>query len=1087
LSCTQSCTQLTANVFQSGATTSYAVSSIPYNPPFPFTGGTQLFINQDDIWGGIINLPFSFCFYGNLYNQAVIGANGVITFDVSVANNRCEWSYSAPIPTPGPPPAGIYNNSINGAYHDIDPSVSVLTIFPPSITYPANINYAVLGTAPCRTFVVNFSTVPHYSCNNLRTTQQIVLYETTNTIEVYIKDKPTCNSWNSGNAVIGLQNSDGTQGIAAPGRNTGPWSTNNEAWRFTPNGAPIYSLTWYDGANNIISNNSSINVCPSSTTTYKAEAVYIPCAGGNPIVVNDFVTVTVTGLQVQIDSSRNISCFGQTDGYAHAVFSNGIAPVTFGWNNGNTTQTLTNLSAGTYIFSATDAGNCTRRDTVVISQPQQLIANVPDSTKNNCSGTGTASFTATATGGTTPYSYAWNTIPPQATQTITNVQAGTYNVTVTDAAGCTSTDGGTLTIQQVNNLTTNLLNKTDVSCYGYNDGSISVAGANGATPYTYLWNTNPAQNTSAINSLIAGTYSVTVSDIGGCSDTASYTINQPPLFNAVIDSAKKISCYNADDGYARVAITGGTTPITILWTTVPPQFSSSISNVSPGTYIVSAQDNNGCISTDTITFTNPTQLVVDITSAVNVSCNGLNDGSATATISGGSPPYSINWNTSPVQTTATASNIPAGFYTVTVADSGLCSLSDTVTIYEPVPIIVVIDSVTDATCFGYNDGSATVSAGGGSTPYQFSWNTNPPQNSNTAGNLVAGNYEVTTTDNGGCSTVTSILINEPSELIIDTTTVTNVLCFGEQNGSIEISVNGGTGNYSYQWSNGNFNTNIITQLSAGFYDFTVTDDNGCFSELSIEITEPPLLVANISGTDISCFGYNDGAIIIAANGGNGNYNYIWNQNNLNASIENNLEPGIYNVTITDRNGCDTSLTYALTEPDAIIINLADTFSIEYGDSVLLENFFTGGVGFLSYEWTSSQFIDCGTCQIPFAYPNYTTEYVFTISDETGCTQSAQTVVEVKIDKTIYIPNAFTPNGDGVNDIFKVEAKDVTGFVFKIFDRWGEQLYLSNDLKSGWDGIFKGKELPPSVFIYHVHVEYPDGDSYNRKGSFTLIK
>jgi hypothetical protein len=149
LPCGTNCTTLTANFFQTGATTDYSVSSIPYSPPFAFTGGTQLFINQDDIWGNVINLPFTFCFYGNAYTQAVIGANGLITFDVSQAGNTCEWSYSAPIPTPGPPSAGIYNNSINGAYHDIDPSVGTLvSFFPPVFSYPANINYAVLELLP---------------------------------------------------------------------------------------------------------------------------------------------------------------------------------------------------------------------------------------------------------------------------------------------------------------------------------------------------------------------------------------------------------------------------------------------------------------------------------------------------------------------------------------------------------------------------------------------------------------------------------------------------------------------------------------------------------------------------------------------------------------------------------------------------------------------------------------------------------------------------------------------------------------------------------------------------------------------------
>jgi len=1085
LACTQPCTNLTANLIQAGATTDYTVSSIPYSPPYPFTGGTQLFISDDDIWGDVINLPFTFCFYGNAYTQAVIGANGLITFDVSVANNTCAWSFDSPIPTPGPPP-GIYNNSINGAFHDIDPSVGTLvSIFPPVFSYPANINYAVLGTAPCRTFVVNFGTVPHYSCNSLQTTQQIVIYETTNIIEVYIKDKPTCNSWNDGNAVIGLQNIDGTQGITPPGRNTGPWSTNNEAWRFTPSGAPIWTLNWYDGANNIVGNTPTISVCPTATTTYRAEATYVPCSGGTPVVVTDNVTVTVTGLQASIDSSRNISCFGQTNGYAQATVTNGVAPVTYGWSNGSTSLTINNLAAGTYIFSATDAGSCTRRDTVIITQPQQLAALVPDSTKNNCSGTGTASFTATGTGGTSPYGYSWNTNPVQTTQTITNVPAGTYSVTITDASGCTATDAGTLTIQQVNNLTISLQNQTYVSCYGYNDGSLTVAGANGATPYSYLWSNG--QTTANDTALIAGAYTVTVSDAGGCTNTATYTVTQPPLFEAVIDSFRNITCFGADDGYARVAITGGTAPITTAWSTTPPQFSTSISNVTPGTYIVGAQDNNGCISTDTITFINPPQLLVDITASQDASCFGSSDGSATATISGGVLPYNISWDTNPIQTTATANNIPAGFYTITVIDSSLCSLSDTVTILQPAAIVVTVDAITDVTCFGFSDGSATVSATGGTIPYQYSWSSNPPQNTNAATNLPAGSYDVTATDAGGCSTVTPVVINGPAELILDTVSTTNVICFGEANGAIDVIATGGTLPYNYQWLNPPSNSTSLSQLHAGSYDAIVTDGTGCADSLTVVITEPALLVVGITSTDITCNGYNDGTATITANGGTGNYIYTWSPDVSSTALASGLNPGSYNITVSDQNGCDTTLNVSLTEPLPIIISLADTFTIDYGDSIVLENTYTGGVGIISFNWSPSTGLNCDTCQSPFAFPELTTPYTFTIVDETGCTATQPTLVDVIIDKTIYIPSAFTPNGDGTNDVFNVYAKDVSFIEFKVFDRWGEQLFIANDLTTGWDGIFKGNAMPPAVFVYHVNIEYPDGDKYNKKGSFTLIR
>lgn len=218
--CSNPCTTLSAVAFNIGETTSYSVTSIPFNPPFPITSsGNALFVNQDDIWSGVINLPFPFCFWGNVYNQCVVGANGLISFNLSYANQFCPWSFSASCPSNNLP-----LNSIFGAYHDIDPSVC------------GGIFWDVVGAPPCRTFVVKYVNVCHYSCNNLQSSMEIVLYETTNVIEVYIQNKPTCNSWNNGNALIGIQNANGTTGLTPPGRNTGPWSASNEAWRFVPTG-----------------------------------------------------------------------------------------------------------------------------------------------------------------------------------------------------------------------------------------------------------------------------------------------------------------------------------------------------------------------------------------------------------------------------------------------------------------------------------------------------------------------------------------------------------------------------------------------------------------------------------------------------------------------------------------------------------------------------------------------------------------------------------------------------------------------------------------------------------------------------------
>ena len=373
LDCDKSCVRLGSQVLRTGQTTSYVVNSVPYAPPFPFSGGTALFVGQDDIWSSVIPLPFTFCFYGSAYNNLVVGANGVLSFNTSLAGTTCPWSFSASIPS-----SSLIGNAIFGAYHDIDPSVATT----------GNINYTVIGTSPCRTFVLNYNNIKQYDCNNLSTTQQIVLYEATNVVEVYILNKPTCTSWNGGRAVIGLQNSNGSQGITPPGRNTGSWSTSNEAWRFTPNGTPNYVINWYEGGA-LIGSGDSLTVCPNVTTDYTAEVVYTNC-NGNLILDSGDVTVYVSTDIMVIDPGQDTSiCIGETVVLGgDTVASGGSGTFTYSWTPSaglsDTTianPTVTPTSTQTYYLTVDDGVLCVKTDSITVTVNNYPVVNAgPDDT-----------------------------------------------------------------------------------------------------------------------------------------------------------------------------------------------------------------------------------------------------------------------------------------------------------------------------------------------------------------------------------------------------------------------------------------------------------------------------------------------------------------------------------------------------------------------------------------------------------------------------------------------------------------------------------------------------------------------------------
>ena len=363
LDCDQLCTDLSATFLQTGETSSYEVAPIGYNPPFPSTGGTPVSVNTDDVWSDPIPLPFDFCFYGGTYSEILIGSNGVITFDLvnNEPNGFCDWSFSDPIPS-----NNLFSTTIFGPYMDLDPSIGGSGI----------INYTIFGEVPCRTMVVNFPLIPYFSCQELNMTTQIVIYETTNVVEIYLENRSdACSNWNSGNAVIGLQNQNGTDGISAPNRNTGNWSANNEAWRFTPNGTSNVSFSWLNENNEVISTDPIINVCPTDeVTTYTAQAVYTNC-NGDEIIENDEVIVTFSGGFI-IDLGGNQE-FCDEENYtitADLTIAN-PADATFLWSNNETTQSITVTESDIYTVEVT-IGNCTLSDSVTLSFGNSPLINL---------------------------------------------------------------------------------------------------------------------------------------------------------------------------------------------------------------------------------------------------------------------------------------------------------------------------------------------------------------------------------------------------------------------------------------------------------------------------------------------------------------------------------------------------------------------------------------------------------------------------------------------------------------------------------------------------------------------------------------
>ncbi|MBK9453071.1 MAG: SprB repeat-containing protein [Bacteroidetes bacterium] len=697
-------------------------------------------------------------------------------------------------------------------------------------------------------------------------------------------------------------------------------------------------------------NNGSNDACGIATTTLNPNTFTCDDLGVNNVTltVTDVnansstcaATVTVTNdplvattASPTVACGYNVTCNGATNGSATVTTTGGCLPYTYLWSNGQTTATANGLGAGSYTVTVTDLNGNTTTSTLTLTEPALLTSATTSPVYQGgwnvtCNGANDGSIDLTAGGGASCLSYTYLWSNGATTEDLSSIGAGTYDVTVTDANGCSSTSSITLTAP--NSLSNTLIPQVyqggwNISCNGASDGML-FANVSGGTPaYNYAWSNGAT--TQLVTGLGAGTYTVTVTDQNGCFLVNSITLTEPPLMTDAISAVVRncgfnVSCFGANDGSIDYTVNGGTAPYNYIWSNGAT--SEDISGLAAGTYSVTATDRNGCFTTETIVLTEPALLTANISLGTyacgyNVSCNGASNGSATVNTAGGCTPYTYTWSTLGVS--ASINGLPAIAVAVTVTDANGCQAYATGELIEPallessgVPSTYACG--TNVSCNGANDGSInlTVTGGASCVAYTYLWSNGATTED--VSNLTAGNYSVTITDANGCSTSSSFTLTEPALLVssgVAATYVcgTNVSCNGANDGSINLTVTGGASctAYTFNWSNG-ATTEDVSNLTAGNYSVTITDANGCSTSSSFTLTEPALLVSSgvaatyVCGTNVSCNGANDGSINLTVTGGASCTAYTFNWSN-GATTEDvsNLTAGNYSVTITDANGC----------------------------------------------------------------------------------------------------------------------------------------------------------------------------------------
>ena len=849
-----------------------------------------------------------------------------------------------------------------------------------------------------------------------------------------------------------------------------------------------YNYTWSHDAT--LNDSVAINL-PSGT-------FYVTVSDANGCQTVDSVIITEIKTIVTNVDSLDVDCYENASGMAWVTTTTtgGAAnlPYSYMWSHDNTidNDTVFNLIAGTYYVTVTDAANCFKIDSVVVNQPDTLITVVQSMTNVNCAGDMTGTATVSVVGGTMPYSFSW-TNNAATTATLSNAGVGTYTVTGIDDNGCQST--ADVTIGQNSVITITQVDTTKLACAGDMNGGFVVTYSGGTLPYSYSWSTNPAVDTNnAVTGLGAGVYYLTMTDGLGCVRTDTFNLAEPAGMSG-ITSAKDLNCATDQNGEAYITVSGGTMPYSYIWSSNTVD-NDTITGLIAGKYFVTVTDDNGCTYTDSATVTAPPIIDISVTTT-EVSCLGGANGTATASVTGGTGGYTYLWDS--LQTGQTATQLSAGQHILIVTDLSGCQISDTFNVNQTAQILPSSISSVPVSCFGGNDGSATIEVTGGTEPYTYFWTTTPAQDSSTAIGLTQGTYQVFVSDANGCVLAPiNITVNEPPALVIDSIVGADPLCNNSDDGSVTVYPSGGTPSYDYQWSGSNEITNTNNNLFAGAYSVTVTDAKGCQTTSQTNLADPLMLVGFISTSSTTCNGGKDGRIEIdTVVGGAAPYTYsIDGINFLSTDIVFfGLFGGNYDVTIKDAKGCTFVQTVLIDEPPLITVDLGPDIELDLGDSTQLSAF-VNTTDSLVFFWQAadSSTISCLDCPYPWVRPIESSDYLVTVVDTNGCEATDDIFIKIDKNRRAFIPTAFTPNGDGINDrLIIYGGTGVEEIIsFKIFNRWGELMHSADNFtpgsyQHGWDGSFRGKLLDPAVFVYFIEVRFSDGVVFPYKGDITLLR
>lgn len=735
------------------------------------------------------------------------------------------------------------------------------------------------------------------------------------------------------------------------------------------------ALTYSQDSILFVINSTFGNLSAGNYTVYVRDANN--CTVAIPVSVNNLNGPVISGIL-----KTDLDCNGDNDGSIVINASGGSGTLQYSINNGSSfsaSNSFNNLIAGTYQLVVTDTAGCSETTVIDLLQPPPII--VATTNYSTACGQSNGAIAVNASGGTGSLLFSIDSVTFSYVDSFPNLFAGSYTITVKDANNC---------IQHyytnVNNLLAPVITsviKKDLTCYNNATGEVKIYAAGGFGALSYSINNGiNYQSSNIFTSIGSGAYLISVKDANGCITNSTVTLNEPDSLANNLIFTNELCSYN--NGSIVINATGGTAPY--LFSTdsgVVYTNTFNYSSLDSGVYNVIVKDNNGCKTYEQVDIDDLVAPQVNNTLISNVNCHGESNGELEILTVNGSGNLLFNLNQALLQTSNIFDSLAAGNYTIIVTDTNQCSDTVNVNVLQP-NALLSSENVLNAKCFASADGAVTVSVNGGTSPYNIQWSSSP-SNDFTLSGLQAGNYTYTITDSHNCLRTDSAVVTQPNALAI-THNATNGSCAGSANATATVTVTGGTTPYSYTWSPISSNTNYAANLSAGSYTVTVTDINLCTQPYQLTITDPTPVTSTVTAIDVSCFGGDNGSVLVSPSGGYGPYSFYWLSLNSNDSIIDSLAAGSYDVLITDNNGCTYLQTVSINQPTAVNIfgTITQASCNGYSNGIISLNI-SGGVQPYTYNWSTGSVTSVAS-QLTAG------NYSVTITDDNNCVKDVSFLV-----------------------------------------------------------------------------------------------